>query len=295
MFSLCRLLYNNGSVVAYPAIEGYLKKKDRVMVDILVADDDPEITDLLRLDLELMGFRIDTVADGAAAVKKAEAKAYDLIIMDVMMPKLDGFEACKRIRNTRLSMATPIILLTAKGTIEDKIRGFNAGTDDYLVKPFEFQELMVRMRALLRRTGALPGATIAQPKNKTEVLSAGDIQLLPTSLECYIKQSRIKLTPTEFEILYCLMQHVGEAVGLKTILKEVWGYDEDEDVRMLRVHVGGLRQKVEQDPKVPNYIETVTNVGYRLNPSGIPKQNQPSVSLDIASSDEDEQAVATAW
>ena len=231
------------------------------MVDILVADDDPEIIDLLRLDLELMGFRIDTVSDGLAALKKAESKRYDLIIMDVMMPKLDGFEACKRIRNSRLSMNTPIILLTAKGTIEDKIRGFNAGTDDYLVKPFEFQELMVRMRALFRRTGTL---TQQNSKHKQEILAAGEIELLPTSLECFIREERIKLTPTEFEILYCLMQHVGEAVPLKTILKEVWGYEEDEDVRMLRVHVGGLRQKVEVEHKNPNYIQTVTNVGYRL-------------------------------
>jgi two-component system, OmpR family, alkaline phosphatase synthesis response regulator PhoP len=231
------------------------------MVDILVADDDPEIIDLLRLDLELMGFRIDTVSDGLMAVKKAESKRYDLIIMDVMMPKLDGFEACKRIRSSRLSINTPIILLTAKGTIEDKIRGFNAGTDDYLVKPFEFQELMVRMRALLRRTGALSPQTT---KQKQEILAAGDIQLLPTSLECDICETRIKLTPTEFEILYCLMQHVGEAVPLKVLLKEVWGYEEDEDVRMLRVHVGGLRQKVEADHKNPQYIQTVTNVGYRL-------------------------------
>src|SRR5262249_37902849 len=118
------------------------------MVDILVADDDAEIVDLLRLDLELMGFSIDFVSDGLAACKRAEAKRYDLIVLDVMMPKMDGFEVCKKLRGTRVSATTPIILLTAKGTIEDKIRGFNAGADDYLVKPFEFQELMVRMRAL---------------------------------------------------------------------------------------------------------------------------------------------------
>ena len=241
------------------------------MVDILVADDDPEITDLLRLDLELMGFSVDTVPDGVSAAKKAEIKRYDLIIMDVMMPKLDGFEACRRIRSSRLSSTTPIILLTAKGTIEDKIKGFNAGTDDYLVKPFEFQELMVRMRALLRRTGTLVSSFQSNNKNKTEILTSGDIQLLPTSLECFIQDQRIKLTPTEFEILYCLMQHVGQAVALKTLLKEVWGYEEDEDVRMLRVHVGGLRQKIEVDSKTPQYVETVINVGYRLvpNPSAI--------------------------
>ena len=156
-------------------------------------------------------------------------------------------------------------MLTAKGEVEDRVRGLEAGADDYLVKPFEFQELMVRMRALFRRSGAM------QPqgaKQRPEILSAGEIQLIPTSLECIFTsktgENRIKLTPTEFEILYCLMQHVGEAVPLKSILKEVWGYDEDEDVRMLRVHVGGLRQKIEPDQKNPQYLQTVTNVGYRL-------------------------------
>lgn len=231
------------------------------MVDILVADDDAEIVDLLRLDLELMGFAIDFVSDGMAAYKKAESKRYDLIILDVMMPKMDGFEVCKKLRGARLSATVPIILLTAKGTIEDKIRGFNAGADDYLVKPFEFQELMVRMRALFRRTGTLKAQ---QTQRKNELLAAGDIHLLPTSLECRVCGKVIKLTPTEFEILYCLMQHVGEAVPLATILQEVWGYEADEDVRMLRVHVGGLRQKVEIDHKNPQYLQTVTNVGYRL-------------------------------
>ncbi len=249
------------------------------MVDILVADDDAEIVDLLRLDLELMGFSIDFVSDGYAACKKAESKRYDLIILDVMMPKMDGFEACKKLRGSRMSASTPIILLTAKGTIEDKIRGFNAGADDYLVKPFEFQELMVRMRALFRRTGTLKSQ---QTPRKNELLSAGDIELLPTSLECMVRGKMVKLTPTEFEILYCLMQHVGEAVALGTILQEVWGYEPDEDVRMLRVHVGGLRQKIEIDHKNPQYLQTVTNVGYRLivNPYGdMPEGHEPAASI----------------
>lgn len=233
------------------------------MVDILVVDDDPEIIDLLKLDLELMGFNVDSASDGAGGLKKAEAKSYDLIVMDVMMPKLDGFEVCKRIRSGRNAPNVPIILLTAKGTIEDKIRGFNAGSDDYLVKPFEFQELMVRMRALFRRTGALNKASQADKKN--EVLEIGEIKLLPGSLEAILDGRRVKLTPTEFEILYCLMQHVNEAVPLSTILHEVWGYEPDEDVRMLRVHIGGLRQKIEEDHKQPRYLQTVTNVGYRLN------------------------------
>ncbi len=238
------------------------------MVHVLVVDDDPEIIDLLRLDMELMGFDVDYATDGLSGLKKAESKTYDLIVLDVMMPKMDGFEVCKRIRAHRPSANVPIILLTAKGTIEDKIRGFNAGADDYLIKPFEFQELMVRMRALFRRSGALAkNDTSVQKKN--EVLESGDVKLLPASLEVILKGRLIKLTPTEFEIMYCLMQHVGEAVPLATILQEVWGYEADEDVRMLRVHIGGLRQKIEEDHKQPQYLQTVTNVGYRINPSPV--------------------------
>lgn len=233
------------------------------MVDILVVDDDPEITDLLKVDLELMRFSVDCANDGASGIRKAESKRYDLIILDIMMPKIDGYEVCKKIRANRTCADVPIIMLTAKGTLGDKVRGFNAGADDYLVKPFEFQELMVRMRALFRRTGAL---TKSQSETKKEeTLTAGDIKLIPASLEVILKGRLIKLTPTEFEILYCLMQHVGEPVPLATILQEVWGYEPDEDVRMLRVHIGGLRQKIEDDPKRPLYLETITNVGYRLN------------------------------
>jgi len=235
------------------------------MVNILVVDDDPEITDLLKMDLELMRFEVDTANDGLNAVKKVEAKTYDLIIIDVMMPRMDGYEACKRIRQTRSGAEVPIIMLTAKGTLTDKVRGFNAGVDDYLIKPFEFQELMVRMRALFRRTGALEQSTKKQAKS--EVLTAGDFKLLPSSLEVLLNGKTIKLTPTEFEILHCLMQHASEPVSLGKLLQEVWGYEPDEDVRVLRVHMGGLRQKIETDPKKPVYLETVTNVGYRLNPA----------------------------
>lgn len=237
------------------------------MVNILVVDDDPEITDLLTLDLELMRFQVDVAHDGMAAVNKAEAKPYDLIIMDVMMPKMDGYEACQRIRKTPNGADVPIIMLTAKGTLADKVRGFNAGVDDYLIKPFEFQELMVRMRALFRRTGALNPDKKNTPKaNKPEILSTGPFILKPSALEVTVNGGeRIKLTPTEFEILYCLMQRANEPVNLATILQEVWGYEADEDKRMLRVHIGGLRQKIEPDPKKPTYLETVINIGYRLN------------------------------
>ena len=185
---------------------------------------------------------------------------YELIILDVMMPKMDGFEVCQNIR--KVNKKVPILLLTAKGAIEDKVKGFNCGADDYLVKPFDIQELLVRVRALLRRN-APAGNT-----STNETLSLGEIKLFPESLETSIKGQIIKLTPTEFEILYCLMQYANKAVSLTTLLNEVWGYDEDEDVRMVRVHVGGLRQKIETNPKHPEFLHTVTGVGYKLTPFG---------------------------
>lgn len=224
---------------------------------ILLVDDDAEIMDWLSLDLKLNGYEIDTANDGALGLQKALNNEYDLIILDVMMPKMNGYEVCQNIRKTKSE--TPIILLTAKGTLEDKVTGFNSGADDYLVKPFEIQELLVRARALLRRSNQAPIVT-------GEVLSAGDIKISPDSLEATVKGKIIKLTPIEFEILYCLMQHVNQAVPLTKLLNEVWGYDADEDVRMLRVHIGGLRQKIEFNAKKPQYVQTVTNVGYKLVP-----------------------------
>ena len=176
-----------------------------------------------------------------------------------MMPKMNGFDVCKNIRQAKL--AIPILMLTAKGTIEDKTDGFDNGADDYLVKPFDIQEVLLRIRVLLRRNQVEEATPMSD-----EVLSVGDIQIFPETLECTIINKRVKLTPTEFEILYSLMQHFNNAVTLATLLDEVWGYDSNEDVRMLRVHVGGLRNKIEENVKTPKYLHTVTNVGYKLTP-----------------------------
>lgn len=232
------------------------------MPRVLIVDDDPEIMDWLYLDLQLSGYTVDYATDGHVGLQKAQQEKYDCIILDVMMPRIDGFQVCSQLRQNPAIKDVPILLLTAKGTLEDKIVGFNSGADDYLVKPFDIQELLVRLRALMRRS-----PTVSKDRSSSsENLAAGDIRLFPESLEVQIRDKIIKLTPTEFEILYCLMQHINQAVNLSTILDEVWGYEADEDVRMLRVHIGGLRQKVEPNSKKPQYLQTVTNVGYRLVP-----------------------------
>lgn len=228
---------------------------------ILIVDDDTEIRDLLEFDIASSGYFVDTASDGMEGLNKALNNKYDLILLDVMMPKMNGFEVCQNIRHAKLNV--PILMLTAKGTIGDKTTGFDSGADDYLVKPFDIQEVLLRIRVLLRRNQP-PVETLGS----TEILDVGEIELLPDTLECIILNKRVKLTPTEFEILYCLMQHFNKSVTLATLLEEVWGYDRDEDVRMLRVHVGGLRNKIEPDSKNPKYLHTVTNVGYKLTPFG---------------------------
>lgn len=228
---------------------------------ILIVDDDDEIRELLEFDIAQSGYFVDTASDGKEGLTKILNNSYDLVILDVMMPKMNGFDVCKNIRQAKLSI--PVLMLTAKGTIDDKTDGFDSGADDYLVKPFDIQEVLLRIRVLLRRNQPVQENTI-----NNETLEAGNIKIFPDTLECVILNKKIKLTPTEFEILYCLMQHFNNAVTLATLLDEVWGYDSDEDVRMLRVHVGGLRNKIEPNSKTPKYLHTVTNVGYKLTPFG---------------------------
>ena len=227
---------------------------------ILIVDDDDEIRELLEFDIAQSGYFVDSAKDGLEGLNKALNNTYDLILLDVMMPKMNGFDVCKNIRQAKL--AIPILMLTAKGTIDDKTEGFDCGADDYLVKPFDIQEVLLRIRVLLRRNN------MEEEKNSLsdEILSAGDITISPETLEAVIVNKKVKLTPTEFEILYCLIQHFNNPVTLATLLDEVWGYDSNEDVRMLRVHVGGLRNKIEPDTKNPKYLHTVTNVGYKLTP-----------------------------
>jgi len=228
---------------------------------ILIVDDDDEIRELLEFDISQSGYHVDTASDGMEGLNKVLNNSYDLVILDVMMPKMNGFDVCKHIRQARISI--PILMLTAKGTIGDKTVGFDAGVDDYLVKPFDIQEVLLRIRVLLRRN-----TVVKEDSLSNEILEEGDIEILPETLECIIINKKIKLTPTEFEILYCLLQHFNTPVTLATLLDEVWGYDSNEDVRMLRVHVGGLRNKIETDTKCPKYLHTVTNVGYKLTPFG---------------------------
>lgn len=236
------------------------------MSKILVVDDDISILELLRVNLELLGHDVITSPDGIKGFALAQQEMPDLVILDVMMPEVDGYTVAHRIRLNEPTKDIPILMLTALGMLKDKVQGFDSGVDDYLVKPFELDELKVRVRALLRRSKSLP-ESLGTP----EILTIGDITLVPDNLTVKILNSDVKLTRIEYEVLSCLVQNHGNAVSAGTLLKEVWGYSEDDDVETIRVHIKHLRTKLEKANIDKKYIETIYGGGYRLIPEGVSK------------------------
>jgi two-component system response regulator RpaA len=237
------------------------------MAKIVVVDDDPAIVELIKINLEMQGHQVLTAPDGAQGQALVMQELPALVVLDLMMPGVDGYTVCQRLRKNESTATTPVLLLTALGLVEDKVKGFDVGADDYLVKPFEIPELLVRVRALLRRSGSVSTAQ-ALP----EILSKGDLTLSPENLEVLILGKVVKLTPTEFEILNCLMQNYGQTISLGKLLQDVWGYAPDDDVETIRVHVRHLRAKIENASAEKSYIETIYGGGYRLIPEGMPKK-----------------------
>ncbi len=231
------------------------------MSKILITDDDTSILELIKINLELMGHEVICAENAIKSYALLLQEKPDLVILDVMMPEVDGFTLAQRIRNNPEFANIPILMLTALGMLDDKVRGFNAGVDDYLVKPFEIEELKLRVRALLRR-----GDSLLPSLAKPEIYSVGDISLDPDNLTVTINGKSAKLTPTEFDIINILMQHNGQTVQSSVFLKEIWGYAEDDDVETVRVHVRHLRAKIEKIAPKSKYIETVYGGGYKLNP-----------------------------
>lgn len=231
------------------------------MSKILIIDDDKAIIELVKANLELQGHEILTASDALTGIAITQQELPDLIILDLMMPEVDGFTACQRIRQSAATKDIPILMLTALSGTDDKVSGFNAGADDYLTKPFELPELYVRVRALLRRASK-KGSPLSLP----EILHSGDITLVPESREVKIQEKVVRLTPIEFEVLHCLLQHHGQTVSTSKLLEEVWGYSPDDDVDTIRVHIRHLRTRIEISGK--KYIKTVYGGGYQLIPDG---------------------------
>lgn len=232
---------------------------------ILVIDDDSSICELIKINLAIVGYKVISATDPIVGYALVKQELPDLVILDVMMGEVDGYTIALKIRQNKGTANTPIIMLTALGELQDKLKGFNVGVDDYLTKPFEIEELKARVQALLNRTNSS-----YQSLKYKEILSLGDITLVPETYEIKILDKTGKLTPTEFEILNVLMQNNNSMVSLKQLLKEVWGYDEDDNVDIIRVHVRHLRSKIDAiSPKGVKYIETVYAGGYKLIPQGI--------------------------
>jgi two-component system response regulator RpaA len=237
------------------------------MAKIIVVDDDLAIRTLVKVNLEMQGHQTLTAADGVEGYALVQQELPDLVILDVMMPNADGYTVCQRIRKNPETANIPVLMLTALGVVEDKVKGFDVGADDYLVKPFELPELQVRVRALLRRSGQIPKSA-----GTTDILAIADITLIPENLEAKIQSQIVKLTPTEFEILNCLVQNHHQTISLGKLLQDVWGYSPDDDVETIRVHVRHLRAKLEKASGDKIYIETIYGGGYRLIPEGLAKK-----------------------
>lgn len=247
------------------------------MARILVIDDDPAISELVAVNLEMAGYDVSQAEDGIKGQALALQLQPDLIMLDLMLPRVDGFTICQRLRRDERTAEIPVLMLTALSQTQDKVEGFNAGADDYLTKPFEVEEMLARVRALLRRTDRIP-----QAAKHSEILNYGPLTLVPERFEANWFAETVKLTHLEFELLHCLLQRHGQTVSPSDILKEVWGYDPDDDIETIRVHIRHLRTKLEPDPRHPRYIKTVYGAGYCLELPSI-EQSEADLSASPAS------------
>lgn len=229
------------------------------MPRILVIDDDPAISEIVATNLEMAGYDVSRADDGIKGQALALQLNPDLIMLDLMLPKVDGFTVCQRLRRDERTADIPVLMLTALAQTQNQVEGLNAGADDYLTKPFELEVMLARVRALLRRTDRIP-----QAAKHNEILSFGILTLIPERFEALWFGETVKLTHLEFELLHCLLQRHGQTVSPSEILREVWGYDPDDDIETIRVHIRHLRTKLEPDPRHPLYIKTVYGAGYCL-------------------------------
>lgn len=225
---------------------------------ILIVDDEKPITDIIKYNLEKEGYETAIAFDGEAALEQVQEETPDLIILDLMLPKIDGLEVARQVRKTK---DTPIIMLTAKDSELDKVLGLEMGADDYVTKPFSNRELVARVKANLRRQ------KVNVDNNNTETnsnIEVGDLKILPEAYTVTKNNKEIELTHREFELLYYLAQHLGQVMTRENLLQTVWGYDYFGDVRTVDVTVRRLLEKIETDPSKPEYLITRRGVGYYL-------------------------------
>ena len=226
------------------------------MKKLLVVDDEPSILTLLKFNLEQSGFEVLTAENGNDALEIATNEDLTLIVLDLMLPGIDGMDVCKTLRQEKIN--TPILMLTAKDDEFDKILGLELGADDYMTKPFSPREVVARVKAILRRTNLVTAET------KDEVLKIGELEIHPDKYMVMFKGEQLVLTPKEFELLLYLANHRGKVLSRDQLLNGVWDFHYDGDTRIVDVHISHLREKIEADTKQPVYIRTIRGFGYKM-------------------------------
>lgn len=230
---------------------------------ILVVDDEPSIVTLVKFNLEKSGFEIITAHDGRQAVELCNATKFDLMVLDIMLPELDGIEVLKELRKKHIDL--PVILLTAKDEELDKIIGLELGADDYMTKPFSPRELTARVKAVLRRFPVNEdNKQNTTPQISLEVITTGELAIEVEKFEARLEGELLDLTPKEFELLLYLVRHKGRVLTRDQLLNAVWNYDYTGDTRIVDVHVSHLREKIEVDTRKPKYIRTIRGIGYKF-------------------------------
>ncbi|WP_026889154.1 winged helix-turn-helix domain-containing protein [Clostridium beijerinckii] len=227
---------------------------------ILIVDDEEHIVELLHFNLLNAGYEVLSANNGIDAVKIAKSEKPSLLLLDLMLPGMDGFDVCKEIKRDAEMKKTSIIMLTAKGEELDKILGLELGADDYITKPFSVRELLARVKAVLRRTSSF---------NETEddVYNSENLKVDFERHEVYVNDRKVDLTLKEFELLQILIKNKGRILKRETLLDKIWGYEYIGETRTVDVHIRYLRKKIEEDDKNPRFIETIRGVGYRFNPA----------------------------
>jgi len=228
---------------------------------ILVVEDDQTLREVLSYNLSKEGYTSLTASDGLQALEIARREKPELVILDIMLPQMSGFEVCRILRQ---ETTVPILILTAKVEEIDKIVGLELGADDYMTKPFSMRELLARVRAMLRRTEMVKKEAGKQPETIPQIIRVGDIEINLSRHSILNRGNPLDLSPKEFDLLVFLVKNAGQVFNRDTLLERVWGYDFAGDTRTVDVHVRWLRQKIEADPDNPTYILTVRGVGYKF-------------------------------
>lgn len=219
---------------------------------VLVVDDEKLIVKGIRFSLEQDGMEVDCAYDGEEALQKIKDNEYDIVLLDVMLPKLNGFEVCQQVREFS---SVPVVMLTAKGEDMDKILGLEYGADDYITKPFNILEVKARIKAIIRRTAP-------KPKENVKIIESGDMKLDCDGRRVYVAGKEINLTAKEFEVLELLILNPNKVYSRENLLKLIWGVDYPGDVRTVDVHIRRLREKIEENPSEPRFVHTKWGVGY---------------------------------